>query len=46
MGFGMGKVQIVRHDGQGEITLEERPFLIQSSRGAVDLGVVEETPSL
>lgn len=45
MGFGMGKVQIVRHDGLGEITLEERPFLIQSSRGSVDLGVVEETPS-
>jgi TonB family protein len=46
MGFGMGKVQVVRHDGLGEITIEEKPFIIQSSRGSVDLGIVEETPSL
>jgi hypothetical protein len=40
MGFGMGKVQIVCHDGAGGITLDERPFVIQSSNADVELGKV------
>lgn len=44
MGFGMGKVQIVRHDGRGNVELEERPFVIQSEKGRVDLGVVDAAP--
>ncbi len=42
MGFGMGKVEVIRHDGHGKVDLEERPFVIQRSKGRVDLGSVEE----
>ncbi|RYE86325.1 MAG: hypothetical protein EOO75_15865, partial [Myxococcales bacterium] len=28
MGYGMGKLEIVDHDGQGGLTFEERPFLV------------------
>ena len=37
-GFGMGKVQIVEHDGQGGLAFDERPFVIMKDRAAVDLG--------
>jgi len=40
MGYGMGKLQIVEHDGKGEIKLEERPFVVMTDRAFVDLGVV------
>ncbi|MDI1450668.1 VIT domain-containing protein [Polyangium sp. 6x1] len=40
MGYGMGKLQIVEHDGNGEIRLEERPFVVMTDRAFVDLGVV------
>ncbi len=42
MGFGMGKLQVVRHDGKGNVRIEDRPFVIQSDRGDVDLGTVTE----
>lgn len=40
MGFGMGKVQVVRHDGKGGLTIEEKPFVIQTNHGDVELGTV------
>ncbi len=40
MGFGMGKVQVVRHDGRGLVEIEEVPFVIQSSQATVDLGLI------
>ncbi len=40
MGYGMGKLQIVEHDGKGEIRLEERPFVVMTDRAFVDLGLV------
>lgn len=40
MGYGMGKLQIVEHDGSGTIKLEERPFVVMTDRAFVDLGVV------
>jgi len=40
MGYGMGKLQIVEHDGAGTIKLEERPFVVMTDRAFVDLGVV------
>ncbi|TKD12853.1 VIT domain-containing protein [Polyangium fumosum] len=40
MGYGMGKLQIVEHDGNGDIRLEERPFVVMTDRAFVDLGVV------
>ncbi len=45
MGFGMGKIQVVRHDGHGKIEIEERPFVIQTQKGSVDLGAVDEIAS-
>ncbi|MRG94224.1 VIT domain-containing protein [Polyangium spumosum] len=40
MGYGMGKLQIVEHDGNGELRMEERPFVVMTDRAFVDLGVV------
>ncbi|WP_438025601.1 AgmX/PglI C-terminal domain-containing protein [Sorangium sp. So ce233] len=40
MGYGMGKLQIVDHDGKGGLTFEERPFVIMNDQAVVDLGVV------
>jgi hypothetical protein len=38
MGYGMGKVEIIDHDGQGGLTFEERPFVVMADGAYVDLG--------
>jgi tetratricopeptide (TPR) repeat protein len=38
MGFGMGKLQIVRHDGEGGLSFDERPFVVMKDQAYVDLG--------
>jgi hypothetical protein len=38
MGYGMGKVEIIEHDGRGGLTFEERPFVVMNDRAFVDLG--------
>ncbi|MBW2278155.1 MAG: TonB family protein, partial [Deltaproteobacteria bacterium] len=43
MGYGMGKLQIVEHDGKGNLAFSERPFLIQRDGAYVDLGRLEAT---
>jgi tetratricopeptide (TPR) repeat protein len=40
MGYGMGNLQIIDHDGQGHLTFEERPFVVMADRAFVDLGRV------
>ncbi|WP_437609994.1 AgmX/PglI C-terminal domain-containing protein [Sorangium sp. So ce834] len=40
MGYGMGKLQIVDHDGKGGLSFEERPFVIMNDQAFVDLGAV------
>jgi hypothetical protein len=40
MGFGMGKVQIVEHDGKGKLRFDERPFVLMKDQAVVDLGSV------
>lgn len=40
MGFGMGKVEVVEHDGQGGLSFDDRPFVLMKERSMVDLGVV------
>ena len=37
-GYGMGKVEIVEHDGAGRVAFDERPFVIMKDRAYVDLG--------
>jgi tetratricopeptide (TPR) repeat protein len=41
MGYGMGKIQILDHDGKGKIEFDERPFVVMVDRAFVDLGVVD-----
>jgi hypothetical protein len=40
MGYGMGKAQIVHHDGRGGLAFEERPFLVMADDAYVSLGTV------
>jgi tetratricopeptide (TPR) repeat protein len=40
MGYGMGKLQVIEHDGRGRLRLEERPFVVMVDQAFVDLGVV------
>ena len=42
MGYGMGKLQIVQHDGAGELRFEERPFIIMKDRAFVNLGTLDK----
>jgi hypothetical protein len=43
MGYGMGKLQIIEHDGRGGLTFDERPFVVMVDRAFVDLGTVERS---
>jgi tetratricopeptide (TPR) repeat protein len=40
MGYGMGKLQIVEHDGKGGLRFEERPFIVMRDGAFVDMGKV------
>jgi len=38
MGYGMGLLQVVRHDGKGKLVFEDRPYIIMADHAYVDLG--------
>jgi tetratricopeptide (TPR) repeat protein len=38
MGYGLGKVEIVEHDGRGGLRFEQRPFVVMNDRAWVELG--------
>jgi tetratricopeptide (TPR) repeat protein len=40
MGYGMGKLEIIEHDGRGNLRFDERPFVIMQDGAFVDLGSV------
>ena len=42
MGYGMGKLQIIEHDGKGGLAFEPRPFVVMADNAMVDLGSVQE----
>jgi TonB family protein len=42
MGYGMGKVEILRHDGRGALTFDERPFVVMNDSAYVRLGEVPD----
>ncbi len=42
MGYGMGKLEIIEHDGKGKLTFRERPFVIQKDHAFVDLGTFDQ----
>ena len=41
MGYGMGKLQVIEHDGNGGLVFDERPFIVMVDRAFVDLGTVD-----
>jgi tetratricopeptide (TPR) repeat protein len=41
MGYGMGKLEIIDHDGHGGVTIEERPYVVMTDQAFVDLGAVK-----
>jgi tetratricopeptide (TPR) repeat protein len=41
MGYGMGKVEILRHNGKGGLRFEQRPFVVMNDQAFVDLGQVK-----
>ncbi|MDF2693911.1 MAG: hypothetical protein K0S65_2294, partial [Labilithrix sp.] len=46
MGYGMGKLQVLEHDGNGKLSFEERPFVVMIDRAYVDMGTVEKSTKL
>jgi uncharacterized protein YfaP (DUF2135 family) len=40
MGYGMGKLQIIEHDGHGGLHFEERPFVVMRDHAFVEMGTV------
>ncbi|HEU4537982.1 MAG TPA: hypothetical protein VFS00_27870 [Polyangiaceae bacterium] len=40
MGYGMGKLEIIDHDGKGGLRFDERPFVIMADDATVELGKV------
>lgn len=38
MGYGMGKLQVVEHDGLGRLSFQDRPFVVMTDGAYVDLG--------
>jgi len=42
MGYGMGNLEIVQHDGNGHLRFEERPYVVMNDRAFVDLGSFEK----
>jgi tetratricopeptide (TPR) repeat protein len=41
MGYGMGKVQVIEHDGKGGLRFAEHPFVVMNDRAYVDLGTIK-----
>lgn len=41
MGYGMGKLEVIEHDGKGGLTVEHRPFIVMVDQAFVDLGQVK-----
>jgi tetratricopeptide (TPR) repeat protein len=41
MGYGMGTVQVVTHDGEGGLAVEPRPFVVMTDGAMVEIGSVK-----
>jgi hypothetical protein len=40
MGYGMGKLEVIEHDGKGNLRFEERPFVVMQDGAFVELGTI------
>ncbi len=45
LGYGMGKVEIIEHDGKGGLTFDQRPFVVSRDGANVDLGLLAALPA-
>jgi tetratricopeptide (TPR) repeat protein len=41
MGYGMGKLEIIDHDGKGGLSFDERTYVVMVDQAFVDLGTVK-----
>ena len=41
MGYGMGKLEVIEHDGLGHLRFKEHPFVIMKDGAFVDLGTLD-----
>jgi Vault protein inter-alpha-trypsin domain len=41
MGYGMGTLAVIEHDGRGGLAFDERPYVVMQDRAFVELGTVE-----
>ncbi len=46
MGYGMGKLEVLEHDGKGNLSFSERPFVVMVDHAYVDMGTVDKTTKL
>jgi outer membrane protein OmpA-like peptidoglycan-associated protein len=44
MGYGMGTLQVIEHDGKGQLRVDERPFVIMNAGARVPLGQLRPRP--
>jgi hypothetical protein len=44
LGFGAGRLTVLRHDGHGSVLVEERPFVVTREHATVRLGAVTAIP--
>jgi tetratricopeptide (TPR) repeat protein len=40
MGYGMGKVSVLHHDGEGDLRFDDRPFVALTDNAWLDLGTI------
>ena len=40
MGYGMGRLEILRHDGKGNLSFQFRPYVVMNDGSYVNLGSV------
>jgi len=38
MGYGMGKVEVIQHDGHGGLRFAQKPYVVMNDQASVDLG--------
>jgi hypothetical protein len=41
MGYGMGALHVLQHDGRGGLELEARPFVVMEDGAYLDLGTLK-----
>jgi tetratricopeptide (TPR) repeat protein len=41
LGYGMGKLEIIEHDGAGRLRFDQRPFIVQRGDAKLDLGTLD-----